>query len=180
MSFRQRSMTVNGIEVTVDVDIDLQIGDLSGDMDKVASQMGFMANVWAAAVEEQINVDSHYRHWRAAEAQKIMEADAKLAEWKIKAAIESNPMFLKYKAAIARAESNVISSSKNFASLEKKSNILQSKGAMSRKELDATGMTTPATPRRRTQEGRLNEPKQSDHDPRLAAVKRNLKKKGEN
>lgn len=142
--FGKRTITVNGTPVELNVDIDLHVGALSGDMDKVASQMGFWGSVWASAVEERVNVDAHYRRWRALLAEQLLSQEPKLAEWKLRAKIEAHPEFVKMKAAIGIAERNVILSKAVFESFDKKSNQLQSKGAMSRSELDATAMTTSA------------------------------------
>jgi len=175
-AFQKRTITVNGEEVTMDVRVDLFVGDLSGDMDKVAAQMGFWGNVWAAAIQERDDADAHYRAWRARTTGEILKADPKLAEWKVKSKIEAHPNFLKYKHATAIAEGNVIQCKATFESLDKKSNQLQSKGAMSRSELDATGMTTPEKPRRRRKTKKRRDIPDSKHapkegDPRVSAMR---------
>lgn len=147
--YQTRTIKVNGVEVVLDSDVDLAVGDLSGDMDQVAAQMGYVANLWAEAVYEQDCADAYYRQWRAQLTEQILDKDPKLAEWKVKAKIEAHPQFMALKKALAQAESNVINLRSYFDSFSKKANQLQSKGAMSRSELDATGMSTPSVPRPR-------------------------------
>ncbi|MGW8177327.1 MAG: hypothetical protein ACWGQW_00800 [bacterium] len=179
--FKRRTITVNGILVELDTDVDLQVGALSGDMDKVASQMGFWGSVWASAVEERTNVDAHYRHWRAKTVEAILAEDPKLAEWKVKAKVEAGADFLKMKAALAISERNVTLAKAVFDSFDKKANQLQSKGAMSRSELDATGMSTPSKPRpkrSKPKDTKLEAKHAPDKDdPRISAMRaRNSKK----
>lgn len=171
--FHKRTIKVNGEEVTLDVSVDLFVGDLSGDMDRVAAQMGFWGNVWAAAVQERDEAEAYYRQWRARMTEKILEGDPKLAEWKVRARVEADGTFLKLKHALALAEGNVIMAKATFESLDKKSNQLQSKGAMSRSELDATGMHTPAKPKRRKKRREVPETKHkpADGDPRVSAMR---------
>ncbi len=142
--FNKATIVVNGHEVVLDTKVDLQMGDLSGDMKTIASRMGYWGNVWAAAAKEQSETDSVYRHWRATISEAILETDPKLAEWKVKSRIEAHSDFMKYKKAIALAEHNVILAKATFETLAKKANQLQSRGAMHRSELDATDMYTPA------------------------------------
>jgi len=147
MDFGKRSITVNGIEVELDVNVDLPIADVSNDMDRVASQMAWWGSVWASAEREAAEVDAHYRRWRAMKLKQVLSKDPKLAEWKVKAEVESDAKFLEFKTAAATADENITLARAMFASAGKKANQLQSKGAMQRSELAATGMTTPEEPR---------------------------------
>lgn len=175
--FARRTMTVNGHEVVLDIDMDLQIGALSGDMDKVAAQMGFWGSVWAAAIREHEDADAHYRHWRARQVNAILESEPKLAEYKVNARINAMDGFLKLKSAQALASEHVAMARTMFDSLDKKSNQLQSKGAMSRSEIDATGMHTKGTQNAPpTKRGKRKRPKKidavdDDGDPRASAMK---------
>ncbi len=174
-------MMVNGNEVVLNIDVDLQIGALSGDMDKVAAQMGFWASVWAAAIRESDEADAHYRHWRGRMVSRILDSEPKLAEYKVNAQINAMPEFLKWKAGQAAAAEHVVLAKGMFESLHMKSNQLQSKGAMSRSELDATGLHTPAEPskrpkRKKTRNKQTRELPESKHqpdsgDPRISAMK---------
>jgi len=147
MPFSKSTITVNGHEVTLDTDYDLQVGALSGDMDKVAAQMGFWGSVWAAAVKERAEAEAHYRYWRAKASEEVLASEPKLAEWKVKLKVEADPRFVTYKQALALADRNVVLAKSAFDSFDKKANQLQSKGAMHRSELDATDMHTPKNPK---------------------------------
>lgn len=175
-AFKVRTIKVNGVEVSLDTDVDLGVGDLTGDMDSVAAQMGFWGSVWSAAVQEIGDADAHYRHWRAQKANEVLKADPKLPEWKVRNRIESDPKFLVYKHALAVADNHVTLAKATFMSFDKKSNQLQSKGAMSRSELDATGMSTPATPRPKANRVKKTKKLKTKHqpdddDPRVSAMK---------
>jgi len=178
--FKRRTITVNGSEVSLDIDVDLQIGALSGDMDTIAAQMGFWASVWAAAVREADEADAHYRNWRGRQIGEILRSDPKLAEYKVNARINAMDDFLKWKHAQALAAEHVVLAKGLFESLGRKSNQLQSKGAMSRKELDATGMATPSVPRGKkrmkrkgVEERAVAEPRHAPKkgDPRVSAMR---------
>lgn len=158
--FKKVKIIVSGHEVKIDVDFDLSIANLDIDMDRVASQMGFWGSVWSAAIEENIFAKAHYRHWRAKMSEMLQEKYPKLSEWKVKVKIEATEEFLKFKRSLSISEKNIAISKNMFASFEKKSNQLQSKGAMSRTEIGAIGMSTPATPMvRKKERGR---PKKSE------------------
>lgn len=144
--FGKRTIVVTGVEVSLDVKKGLPIADLSRDMARVASEMAWWASVQAAAEGEAEEVDAHYRRWRAIKTEEILAADPKLAEWKLKARIESDPKFIEYKKAVGKAKENVTLARGVFLSFDKKGNQLQSRGAMARGELDKTGMSTPAEP----------------------------------
>ncbi len=179
-TFHSRTIRVDGHEVTLDTEGDLTVGALSGDMDKVASQMGYWGNVWAAAVEEAGKADAFYRQWRAQTIMAILDSDPKLAEWKVKAGVEVHPTFVKYKSALALADANVIAAKTAFDSFSKKANTLQSKGAMSRAELDATGLYTPVEPRKAPKSKKRQRTKKEHYvvdDPRISAMRQMRRKK---
>jgi hypothetical protein len=147
MNFSKRTITVNDTDVELDVDVGLPIANVSTDMDRIASQMAWWGSVWAAAEREAAQVEAHYRQWRASKINEIVKRDPKLAEWKVKALVEADPKFLAFKRAAATTIENTTLARAVFDSLDKKSNQLQSKGAMQRSELAVTGMTTPEHPR---------------------------------
>lgn len=142
MSFGHVTMKVNGEDVSIDIEADLGIGDLSLSMERAAAQMGFWGEVWAAAEAEKERVDAHYRRWRAQQGEAILAADSKVAEWKVKQAIEADPKFIQYKESIAKSIHNATLSKSLYESFKTKASILQSKGAMARAEREASGMTT--------------------------------------
>lgn len=147
MNFGKREIVVMGQVVELNVDADLPIADISADMDKVAAQMAWWGSVWAAAEREKIDADAYYRRWRAQKTNDVLAADPKLAEWKLKAAIEADENFVKLKAALAQAEENTLLARNVFLSLDKKANQLQSRGAAARQTMAREGMATPAESR---------------------------------
>jgi len=175
MSFNKIDITVNGEKLAMDLNETLEIGDISEDMKKVAAQMGFWGSVWAAAEGEMERCDAFYRKWRAETTKKLMAANDKMAEWKLKQEVEADPKFIQYKEAIAKSITNATLARSVFEAFKIKSNVLQSKGARERAELDSTGMTTPTT--------RGAEPKRhkdEDAEGRVSAMKSlNSKKKRE-
>jgi hypothetical protein len=142
MGFGKIEIKVDGQPVKGDVDELLEIGDVSEDMDKVAAQMAYWGAVWASAESEKEQADSYYRQWRANKGKELLEANDKLAEWKTRQEIESDPKFMKIKQGLATAIRNATLCRALYESFRTKANILQSKGAMMRAELDATGMHT--------------------------------------
>lgn len=144
--FDKIEVVVDGEKVLVDIASELEIVDISTEMSQVAAKMSWWGNVWGAAEEEAERVDSHYRHWRAQMGQKIMGADPKTAEWKVKQEIEADPAFIKFKEAHAKALGNVTRVRGVFEAFKAKANQLQSKGAREREELGATGMVTRSAP----------------------------------
>lgn len=143
VDFGRRIIKVQGTDVELDTVGDLPIADLSTDMDQVASKMAWWASVWSAAESEKIKVDALYRSWRGRKTAEILERNEKEAEWKVRAAIEADPKFMELKSAIAVTEENATLAKGVFEAFSKKGNMLQSRGAMARGELAATGMTTP-------------------------------------
>lgn len=142
-SFKKRIIIVAGTQVEVDSD-ELLISNIGDDMTKVASQMAWWASVMGEAERELIEVDSDYRAWRSS---KVATLPASLAEWRVKAAIDGDPEFKKHKKNIARCEGNITTARGMFDSFAKKANVLQSKGANVRSEVDGIGLHTPAEPR---------------------------------
>jgi hypothetical protein len=147
VDFAKRSITVMGEKVDLNTKVDLPIADVSVDMSKVAAQIGWWGSVWAAAEKERMQSEAHYRRWRAGMTNGILDSDPKLAEWKLRARIEADPKFIEFKDALAQAEENVVLAKNQVEAFKAKGNQLQSRGAMQRSELDATGMTTPERPK---------------------------------
>lgn len=140
--FGKMELEVDGKPVAIDLEADLTIDDLSKDMDEVAAKMAYWGSVWAAAEAEKLQVDTSYRAWRAEYGRQLLEANEKLAEWKVKQEIEASPKFKRYKKGISVAIRNATMLKANFESWKVKASQLQSKGAMQRSSLDATGMHT--------------------------------------
>lgn len=85
---------------------DLDLGaDLQADAGAPSSMMGLVGELIAATIEDLGIVDSQYRAWRASKALAV-GAD-KVAEHKVKALIEADPMFREWKSEIARLEGDL-------------------------------------------------------------------------
>jgi hypothetical protein len=147
MSYGVIEMEVDGKPVEINLDEQMVIHDISSEMDQVAAQMSYWGEVWANAEAEAELADSYYRKWRAETGQKILAANDKAAEWKVRQDIEADPQFYKLKSAIAKSTHNTTMAKVIYESFKVKASILQSKGAMMRAELDSTGMTTKFTPK---------------------------------
>lgn len=144
MSFKKTKIKVNGVIVELDIARELEIGDVSNDMDKVASQIAYWGAIWASAEQESASADWYYRKWRASQGRKIALKNEKLAEWKVRQLLESNDDFSRIKKGIADAAENVIIAKTTYEAFKFKASMLQSKGAMMRAEMDSTGMHTPS------------------------------------
>lgn len=136
------NLKVNGRDVQADIEAELMVGELNSAMDEVAAKMAYWGALWGEAEAEQERVDAQYRFWRASFGRQLREADPKAAEWKITQEVEGNPKFTRYKDAVASAQRNVTVLKVVYESFRTKASILQSKGAMLRAELEATGMAT--------------------------------------
>lgn len=138
------TLTVDGKPVTVDLAVELQIGVIGTDMQSVAAQMAYWGSVWASAESERIRVEAYYRQWSALKRTAMVSANPKLAEWRVHQEIQALPEYLKMYGAQAEAAKNAILAKSVFEAYRVKANMLQSKGAMLRAELDSTGMNTPS------------------------------------
>jgi len=162
-------LRINDEKIEVDLEELLEIVDISSDMNKIAALMGRWGALCAEAEAEKIIVDMHYRKWRANLTQEITEVEPKLAEWKIKAKIESNTDFEKMKMVIAQSIKNYSTTRYIYGSLLEKAHMLQSKGAMMRFELDSTSMNTKLS---------IETPKRSKgkiHESRMVELNKNKK-----
>jgi hypothetical protein len=143
--FKSIDIKVDGETIRAPIFNDLTIRSIGNEMDSVAAQMGYWGVVLAAASEDFAAADAVYRNWRATTTNALLDADPKLAEWKIKAKIEADSMFLTLKNKIAKAERNVIILEKVVDAYSKKANQLQSRGANMRAEMEKTGIYTRAS-----------------------------------
>jgi len=138
--FQVMSIQVMGKKVKINLAAETVIADLDLDMDRIASQMAWIAALWAEAEGEKIRVDAAYRAWRAEFAAKVMKREPKIAEWKVKSRVEAAPTFRKMKEGIALATRNATVLRALHRSLETKASMLQSKGANLRAELNMTNL----------------------------------------
>jgi hypothetical protein len=136
------NLRVAGRAVQADIEAELMVGDINRAMDEVAAKMAYWGALWGEAEAEQERVDAQYRFWSADFGRAILAADPKLAEWKVAQEVESSPKFARHKDAVAAAQRNVTVLKVVYESFRTKASILQSKGAMLRAELEATGMAT--------------------------------------
>lgn len=129
------------------IDLDAEFGDLvirnlTEGMTKVAALMSRCASLWGDAEEERVVADALYRQWSAQYAESIRESASKISADAVKAKVESHPSWLACKREVGRTEKNCVTLKGLFASLAEKGSQLQSRGAMSRAELDATDIRT--------------------------------------
>lgn len=120
------------------------ITDVSTGMDEVAAQIAWYGELLGAAEAEKVRADSAYRRWRGKVSKDALKKDPKVAEWKVKAEIESSETFSQYKEAIAQTECQVNALRNLVLALKEKSPNLRSKGARLRAEYDSTDMSTKA------------------------------------
>jgi len=138
-------LKIGGEDIEIDLSEELEIHDVGEGQTRVASQMAYWGEVWALAERESIQIDALYRGWRAKMSNGAMEANPKLAEWKIKALVEADDKFKFLKNSIADAKRNVVVSKSIFEAFRSKAAVLSSKGAMDRAVYERTGMTTKET-----------------------------------
>lgn len=124
--------------MTVDVS-ELQITDIDQAQRTSTRMIAYWASVLGSAEAEKERADAHYRRWRATCADRILHADPKAAEWKVKVAIESHEDFLKLKSALANAIDNAVTARGMFEACIRRANLAQSVGAKQRETVKAFG-----------------------------------------
>lgn len=148
MSDNVVKITIGKEVIEIDLDEETTIGELDKDMDQVAAQIAYYGELLAAAKRESQELDAAYRHFRATVAQAVLSKEKSAAEWKVKAAIESQDKFLTFKKAAAACEYNIEVLVNLLKALGEKSPNLRSKGARMRAEQGSDGMSTPTQARR--------------------------------
>lgn len=141
-------ITIGSEVIEIDLDEETKIGDLDENMDEVASQIAYYGELLGAAKEEEGKLDAAYRRWRGGISSAMLKKDPKIAEWKVKAAIEEQKSFEQYKTAQAACTRNIVTIDILIKALCEKSPNLRSKGARMRAVLDSQGMTTPSEDKR--------------------------------
>lgn len=124
------TIKVDGELIDIDLAEDLIIRDLAGDMDHVAAKIGHWGDMLGVAEAEKILVDAAYRSWRADFGRVLLATNEKLAEWKVKAAIEASPDFMQHKEKIATAQRNVMTLHSVYEAFRVKAGQLRSKALM--------------------------------------------------
>ena len=80
------------------------VGDLDEEAADVCSVMGLAAELLGDVETDLEDSIAQYRHWAGGIARTEIEQNPKCAEWKTRAAIESDAGFLQHKRAIAKLE----------------------------------------------------------------------------
>jgi len=128
---RRILVRVGGKEV--DVTSEVAIGaDLDDEMVHAPGQVAYWGSALAEAQFDAARVDSEYRSWRAQQTEAILDAEPKLAEWKVKARMESYPEFLAHKKKIAETDRAVRELWAVYEAFLRKVDMLRSKGARER------------------------------------------------
>ena len=91
-------------QIQVVVDGKQETYDPTKPVDDIAALLARWGYILAAWQHEASVKDAAYRMWKAKQAKVLLDADPKLAEWKVQAEIESSPEWGKFKAAIADAQ----------------------------------------------------------------------------
>ncbi len=141
-SFEIIDIVVNGIKVKINILDELEITNISDDMDKIAPKIAFWGAVWASAEQEMAAAEAYYRKWKAESGKTLSAKNDKLAEWKVRQLIESTDEFHQLKSALSKASQNIITARTLYEAFKTKASMLQSKGAMMRAEIDSTSMHT--------------------------------------
>jgi hypothetical protein len=122
-------------------------GELDSDMKVLPGRLAWFGRLAGIVRGEVTKADAAYRRWRAVYTNQILEADSKVAEWKMKAAIESHPDFIAHKNRLAELEEMQETLFRVLKALETKGDLMQSRGANIRAELERLGMNTPGPER---------------------------------
>ncbi len=156
-NLKDRTIKVFGNVVHVKTDELALSDDTSKDMAQTPALIAYWGSVKGAAIREEISVDGRYRQWLASQRLKVLEettkpdkkgvAGKKPNDDTLKAMIEADPQFVKWKDAIGQAADHVAIASVMIIALEKRANVAQSTGATKRVELDKLGATTPVEPK---------------------------------
>ena len=121
----------------------LKIGpNLDEEMESVAGYIGWAGSILGAIKEEYLKEESDYKYWRANFYTDILKREPKLAEWKVKSMAESSKEYLKFKHDLAELSRAEITMNAILSAFKHKSELLRSRGAISRAELSALGMNT--------------------------------------
>lgn len=133
----QREIVVVIRDEEVNVTKELAIGpDLGQEMAGLPGQLAYFGTMLSEAQAYQARCEAEYRAWRAKQIEAFLEADAKLAEWKVRAKVEALPQFAAHKEAIAKAEKFVHDLWAVYDALGRKADMLRSKGARERADLE--------------------------------------------
>lgn len=136
------TITVDGVSHTLDIEGDCASVDIDEDMTTIAPMLAWYGRLLAQARWSVDVLEADLKRWKAATTAAVLADNPKLAEWKVKAEVESQPAMNTHLRAIADAwvVANRLDSA--FTALKVKADMLRSRGAMLRSELDNTNMAT--------------------------------------
>jgi len=133
----QREVVVVIRDEEVNITKELGIGpDLGQEMASIPGQLAYFGTMLSEAQANQARVEAEYRAWRAKQIEVFLEADPKLAEWKVRAQVEVLPQFMSHKEAQAKAEKFVHDLWAVYDAFGRKADMLRSKGARERMDLE--------------------------------------------
>jgi len=136
-------VTIEGQRHTLDVKGATASVDIDEDMENIAGLIGWYTQVLAAAREHSDMIEAGYRAWQAEQLLEYIQDEPRLAEWKAKAALNAEPSFLSWKTRQAVAWKLVNRLSGAVKALEVKADMLRSRGAMMRTEINHLDRSLP-------------------------------------
>ena len=125
-------------KLCLDIDGDASIVDLDEDMNQAAPLVAWYGRLTAAARQEVDRLEAKVKQARAMKLKGLSEYDPKLAEWKAKAEMEADEGIHGMMGLLARAWYVANTLSAAFEAMKVKADILRSKQAMARAELERT------------------------------------------
>jgi len=129
---------INGEDVNVTSD--LVVGpDLDRELDRGSALVAKYGRLLSRAQNKEAQCLAEYRHWRARQTETILQADPKLAEWKVKAKVESLPQFLQHKEDIASAEEETHGLWGVYEAVCRRCDLLQSRNSRDVRNLSTLG-----------------------------------------
>jgi len=145
-SLESLTLIVDGQEVRVGAKAYLGFGGIADDLSTVSRSMGYIARLLGEARAEKVRTEARRRQWEAHETRKLLAANPKAAEWKVKADIRATATYLQMMDSEAEALRNETYIEGVFRALETKSRMLQSFSANRRTEAERGLDPVPADP----------------------------------
>jgi len=120
--FHNVTLMVDNKSIEVDISEELR------NVDEIPNKIGYWGSVLSLSIAERIKAESLYRQWRSILVNQILQGNSKLAEWKVKAMVESNDDFLHAKGCIANTAYNCTFAKSMLEALIEKSRLAISEG----------------------------------------------------
>lgn len=134
----QRMVGDREVEVVLDPDTDLKMGkNLYAEAGTVASTTGLVGELIAEAVQEIGTVDAEFKRFRAEMTSRILRANEKIPEWKVKAEVESMPDTLRFRGLLARRDGDLEFLRRYADALRLKATMLRARVDILRAEREA-------------------------------------------